>query len=801
MSRARSSEGEPAALVGWPMERVEDDRFLAGAGRYIADIRLPGVREVAFLRSAVGHGRLLNVKPQAAVPRSDVWSASDLAPHVRPMVARLERESFRQAGYPVLATDRVRFVGELIAAVIADTRAVAEDLVEQIDVDIEPLPAAASIEAALAEDATLLHEGWADNCYMRVKRATDGFDSVAGTADVTITRQFHLGRVTPCPLEGRGCVAWFDRRAGQLLVYVSTQRPHLIRSFLAEHLNGLDESRIRVVVPDVGGAFGGKTNLYPEELALAAIAMQVSHPVRWIEDRYEHLISACHAREHEQTITLHARRSGEIVAMEARIRVDAGAYSMITSTGAIEANMAASVLPGPYRIGAYRFEAVSVCTNKVPLGPFRGVGRPSACFGMERMIDELAHALGMDPAAVRRINMLEPQEFPYKTSSGLLYDSGNYRGMVDVATRAAGHDSFRAEQAAVPATARRRIGLGYAAYVEQTAHGAAEFIARGSTVLYGFESARVSLDQTGALTIQVGVLSLGQGIETTLTQIACDATTLTPDKVSVQFGDTQVAPYGMGSVASRSVVMAGGATFHACRKLIERIKHIGAHLMQCTLEDVTVRDGAVHAGGASMTFAKIAHVAWQHVHLLPDGIEPGLEFLANYRPDVQSGTFSSGLHAVKVAVDIDTGNVELLDYVVVEDCGRAINPKIVDGQVTGGVAQGIGQALFEQLRYDADGQPKAVTLADYVLPGFEEVPDISIEHMETLSTFTVHGMKGTGEGGAIAPAAAIANAITDALRPLGVSVSATPMTPASLWCALDRARSHRDTVFTHEVMT
>lgn len=795
--RDDSGTNSEFAVVGHPVDRLEDARFLHGNGRYLADIHLPGMRDVAFVRSPVAHGRILKITPPAGIEHAACWTAAELDPFVRPVTAILERDSFRRAPYPILAQQRVRFAGELVAAVIADHRPAAEDLTEQVEVEIEPLPALADPLVALKSDAERLHAHWPDNCHMRFGRTVGPFDKAVAEAEVSITRHYRMGRVTPSPLETRGVIAWFDRRANQLVVYVSTQRPHLIRSFLAQQLVGLDERRIRVIVPDVGGAFGGKTNLYPEEVALAAMAMQVPYPLRWIEDRYEHLLSACHAREHVQTVTVHARRNGEILALDARIVVDGGAYSMCTSTGAIEANMAVNVLPGPYRIGAYKFEAISACTNKTPLGPFRGVGRPGACFAMERTIDELAHELGLEPHELRRRNLLRSDEFPYQTVTGLHYDSGNYRAMIDTATACIAHDRIRKEQTAQAET-RRRIGVGYAAYVEQTAHGAKEFIARGSTVLYGFESARVTLDQSGTLTVEAGILSQGQGLETTLAQIASEVTTLPLTHISIRCGDTASAPYGMGSVASRSIVMAGGATYHACIQLMARIRTIAAAILKCADADLVIESGTVSGGGSSLPFAKIAHIAWQQVHLLPDGVEPGLEFLHNYRPEVQSGTFSSGLHAAKVAVDIDTGKIELLDYLVVEDCGRAINPKIVDGQVTGGVAQGIGQALFEHIVYDETGQPKSVTLADYVLPGFEEVPDIRIEHMETLSPFTVYGMKGTGEGGCIAPPAAIANAVTDALRSLQVSVAVTPITPEAVWCAIEDARATGKLTFTRE---
>ena len=768
------------SLIGAGVLRREDLRLLRGQGRFLADVQLPGMRELAFVRSPVAHGVLKSVAAPEGIAPGCFWTADSLRGIAAPMVAGLLRDAFRRAPYPALAEGRVRFAGEAIAAVIADSRAAAEDLAEAARVDIDPLPALSDAMDALAPGATRLHEAWADNNYLLVERASPGYAEAVAGADVHVTRHYRMARAGPMPIETRGCVAWFDRRNDQIVLWTSTQRPHLIRSFLAQHL-GFDENRVRVIVPDVGGAFGVKTNFYPEELAVAAIATQLDHPVRWIETRSEHMLTACHAREQIQTITAHAMRDGTLVALEADIVGDGGAYSMITSTSAIEANMAVSVLLGPYRLKHYKFRARSAATNKTPMGPYRGVGRPGAVFAMERTIDELALVLGLPPNEVRAKNVITPAEFPYKTASGLTYDTGDYPSLIRLA------EAAMRDRPAPQLAPGERAGIGYAMYVEQTAHGAAEFVARGSPVLYGFESARVKLDLSGSLTVEVGVLSQGQGLETTLAQIASAASGVPIARISVRQGDTDICPYGMGTVASRSMVKSGGAVFHACVKLADKLRAIAASQLGCQPSELKLAAGVAEYSGKSATYAQIADIAWQNVQKLPAGLEPGLEFLHNYRPEIETGTFASGMHAARVAVDADTGVVRLLDYLVVEDCGQEINPVIVEGQVRGGVVQGIGQALSEAFRFDEAGQPLAGSFMDYAVPIADGLPDIRIEHQHTLSSFGIFGMKGTGEGGAIAPPAAIANAVGDALSALNIGVAEAPVTSLAVWSALRRA--------------
>lgn len=782
------ADAEPHHGVGARVPRNEDTRHLHGRSQFVADVGLPGMRELVFVRSPIAHGRIRGIEVPDGLPPHSVWTAADLAGRARPIRAVSARPGFRPSDYPILAVDKVRFVGEPVAAVIAADRATAEDLAEEIVVDIEELPAVPDLETARHEDAPRVHDDWPDNRYVTFGADLGDVDRAAAEADVTVRRTYRMGRTSGVPLETRGCVALHDGRLDQLVLYSSTQFPHVVRTVLAELLD-LDERRLRVVAPDVGGGFGIKNNVYPEEVALAAIARAVPFPVRWIEDRWEHLVGSAQSRDHRYEVAAHVRRDGTILGLEATIEVNAGAYSVWPWTAAMEAGMASGILPGPYRIHNYRFAATTFASNTTPLGPYRGVARPGACFAIERTVDEVAHELGLEPHEVRAANMVPPDAFPYESVTGMVYDSGDYATAVRAAAAAIDHDAIRREQAATDPAATVRTGVGYAAYTEQTAHGADEWAKRGLPVVFGFEAATVTLDPGGGLTIDVGIQSHGQGLETTLAQVATEVLGIPPEQVTVRHGDTAVAPYGMGTFASRSMVMAGGAVHGACERLIERIRTVGAALLGDDVDATSFVDGRVHGPSGTVDLRTVADAAHLHVERLPADVEPGLQASFRYRPSVGSGTFSSSTHAARVEVDLDTGRVRVRDYVVVEDCGRVVNPMIVDGQVHGGVAQGLGQALFEHMPYDESGQPQATTFMDYLLPGAGEVPDIRVEHRETLSPFTRLGMKGMGEGGAIAPPAAVANAVTDALRREGVSVTWTPITPASVWLALEAARA------------
>jgi len=781
----RSGQG-----VGASVRRVEDRRFLEGGGEYLADIRLPGMLEAAFLRSPVAHARVRGIRVPDHL-RSRVLLAEDLGT-VRPIVADGASPSFRHSDYPPLARGTVRFVGEMIALCVADTRAEAEDIAQACELDLEELPVVWDIEAALRPDAPRVHAHWPDNLFVTADIATGDIESAARSAPVRIEHAVSMGRHAGVSIETRGVLAHHDRRLDELVVYSSTQFPHVIRTILARALD-LPESRLRVIAPDVGGGFGPKNNFQPEELAIAAAARVFGRPVRWVEDRREHFIASPHAREHRYRLVAHADRNGRLLGVEAEVTVDAGAYSVWPWTAGMEAGMAAGILTGPYDIGAYRAHARTVCTNKSPLGPYRGVGRSGACFAIESLIDEVARAVGRTPESVRELNMVRPEQMPYVSPTGKRYDSGDYPACARRAVAAIDVAAIRARQTA-PLPDGRLLGFGMASYTEQSAHGTLEWVARGLPVVFGFEPALARFTPDGRLLLHVGIQNHGQGLETTLAQVAHEELGIDVADVVVRHGDTGNTPYGMGTFASRSMTMAGGAVSRACASLAAKLRRIAAHLLQVPVEQVRLQDGGAQAGDRQVSLAALCEAAYLHPERLPPGEPPALEVFEVYEPSASTGAFSYATHACTVAVDPGTGAVEVLDYVVCHDCGTMVNPMIVEAQVVGGVAQGLGTALYEEIPYDSNGQPLASTFLDYLIPGFAEVPDVRVLHMETPSPHTRFGIKGMGEGGAIAPPAAVLNAVNDALAPLAAKVDRTPITPdrvLAALCAAEAARGSR----------
>jgi aerobic carbon-monoxide dehydrogenase large subunit len=758
------------------VRRKEDRRYLEGKGEYLADLQFPGMAEVAFLRSPVAHAYVRGI----AVPeqyRDQVFFAADIS-FAKPIVAVSAAKGFKPSEYHPVTSDKARFVGDLLAICIAPTRAEAEDIAAACVIDFDELPAVWDIEVALKPDAPRVHESWTDNAYLETRIQTGDIDEVRKTAAVTVRKTLRMGRHAGVSMEGRGVLAHYDRRMDELVVYSSTQFPHVIRTIMAECL-GISESRLRVIAPDVGGGFGPKNNFQPEELAVAALSMKLNRPLRWVEDRREHLTASPHAREHRYNLAAYADSRGRILGLEAEVVVDAGAYSVWPWTAAMEAGMSAGIMTGPYDIPVYHARAVTVATNKSPLGPYRGVGRSGACFAIETLVDAVARAVGREPADVRIENMVRPEAMPYSSATHKLYDSGDYPQCAIQARKAIDLEGIRARQQKTEPDGRL-IGVGMASYTEQSAHGTAEWVARGLPVVFGYEPALARFTPDGKLILFVGIQNHGQGLETTLAQVAHQELGIAVEDVVVRHGDSSVSPYGMGTFASRSMTMSGGAVSAACAILAEKVVRIGAHLLQAPKEMVTLAGGRVHFGEQSVSFKDVAEAAFLHPERLPVGEEPALEANAVYQPGRSTGAFSYATHACAVAVDTGTGHVEILDYVVCHDCGTMVNPMIVEAQVVGGVAQGLGTALYEEIPYDENGQPLASTFLDYTIPGFPEVPDVRVLHMETPSPHTRFGIKGMGEGGAIAPPAVVVNAINDALRPLGVEISETPATPGRI---------------------
>jgi carbon-monoxide dehydrogenase large subunit len=763
--------------VGARLLRKEDDRFLRGKGHYIADIRLAGTREVAFVRAPVAHARLKGVRIPAAL-RPSVFVADDLS-GVRPIRAVSPLPGFKVSEQPPLVTDKIRQVGELVAMCVADSRAEAEDIAAQIVVEYEELPAVVDMLDAQRPDAALVHEAWGDNVFLEVGYDGD-IEAVAENAPVRVSRRVRTARQVMSPIECRGFIAHWDTRLSQLVVHGATQFPHVVRTGLAACLQ-IPEVQIRVISPDVGGGFGYKAILAAEEVCLCWLAIRCGHPVRWLEDRREQLVANANCREHHYDMTAYADESGRILAFDATAAVDSGAYSAYPFTAAIEASQVSAILPGPYDLKVYRCKTRAVATNKAPQLPYRGVARPGCCYAMELMVDAVARKIGMEPHEVRLANLVGPEQMPYDNVTDKHFDSGDYPELLRRAVAAIDVEAVRARQQQGEPDGRL-IGLGFATFSEQTSHGTTADGNRRSL----YEQAFARLTPDGRVDIRVGIQTIGQGLETTLAQVAVEILGVDIADVHVRLGDTELSPYSTGAWGSRGMVWVGGAVARACEDIAGRVARIGAALLQTDAGSVEVRDGAVHGPDGSISIGDIARAYYLAPADLPGDIDSrGLETTEGYAPDRLTGIHSGSAHATVVAVDPETGGVEILDYVVVEDAGTLVNPRIVDGQVYGGAAQGIGTALFEEMPFDSQGQPLASTLADYLLPGAPEVPNIRLFHMETPSPYTNFGQKGVGEGGAIGPAAAIANAINDALAPLGVEICQIPVTPRRILAAIE----------------
>jgi carbon-monoxide dehydrogenase large subunit len=771
--------------IGASVPRKEDERFLRGQGQYVADIRMPGTREIAFVRSPVAHARLR----QVIVPeqfRDVVFTAKDLI-GVKPISSNPALRGFKQSVEPILATDKLRYVGEIIAMCMARTRAEAEDIASQVIVEYDELSAVTDMIAAQQPGAPLVHESWKDNIFITFAEDR-AVEQIAAGADIKVTRTIRTARHCMLPMEGRGVLAYRDPRLRLLTLVTSSQFPHSVQTGLCECL-GLSDGDIRVISPDVGGGFGYKGVLSREEVAMAWLALQVDHPVRWIEDSREHLTANANCREHHYQITGYASRDGKLIAIDCVGAVDAGAYSVYPISSALEAAQIANLLPGPYVFSAYRCRAAAVATNKCPTLPYRGVARTGICLAIEVIMDAIARAAGLEPHELRLRNTVRPEQMPFDNVVGKHFDSGDHPECLRRAVEAIRLEDVRARQRRGEADGRL-IGVGLSFFVEQGAHGTSVLASWGRPMVPGYEQATVRLTADGDVEIRVGTHSHGQGHETTYAQVAHEILGVDIARIKVFQGDTLYAPYSTSTWGSRSMVMGGGAVARSARLLAARASRIGAWLLQADPAKALIKDGKVVADNAHVSLRDVGR-AWylQPQNLPPDVDTGGLEVTAGYRAERDSGTFTYATHAVVVAVDLETGHVEILDYVVVEDGGTLVNPMIVDGQICGGTAQGIGTCLYEAMPFSAQGQPLAGTLMDYLLPSATEVPAMRLLHMETPSPYTEFGIKGLGEGGAVGPPAAIVCAVNDALRPLGVEVHDLPLTPARILTAIRSAKS------------
>lgn len=779
---AAPTVGDPAHAVGRSFRRAEDVRLLAGHGLYLADLPAAGALSLRLVRSPVPHGRLRAVGLPELPEGCAAFTAEDLG---RPVVRALYRPKGQvMPDWPLLAFEKVRYVGEPVAAVLAPDPYLAEDLAEMVEVDVDELD---PVVDPFADGPALLHDGYPGNVIFETERSVGSATPPPGSR--TVRRRFRVGRHSAIPMETRGCLAASE--GGHLTVWSSSQVPELLRLFLADVLT-LDPAVVHVNVPDVGGGFGVKGHAYPDEALVALLTLRTGRPVRWIEDRAEHLMASIHARDETFDLALTVAPSGELVAFEADVTVDSGAYPAWPQTSALEAQMSVAVLPGPYRLPAYRVRARAVCTNKAPFGTYRGVARPGVTFAVERLMDEAARELGLSPVELRARNLVT--EFPYESPGGLTYDAGSYLEALEVAADALAGEGrvrlgeapdVRAVDGGHPADGRLR-GIGFACFVEQSAH-VPPWARRENGIVAAPDCVAVTIDGAGRVSVAAGLSSHGQGQETTLAQVASDRLGVPLDAVTVVYGRTDLGLFSMGTLASRSAVVAGNTCAAAADRIAATLRSHAADALGCAPEEVRLTGGqAVDGRGGSAVGLDELVRRYAPAGPTGDGAGAVLRATAEYEGPL-GGTFSNAVHAAAVSVDPATGVVEVDRYVVVEDCGTMINPMIVNGQVQGGVAQGIGGALYEQLSYDEQGQLVTTTFMDYRLPSTMEVPRVEIRHLQTPSA-TALGTKGMGESGAIGPMAAIGNALADALGPAGAElVVETPFTPPAVWELIQKA--------------
>jgi aerobic carbon-monoxide dehydrogenase large subunit len=761
------------SYVGRSLKRREDERLLQGRGAYVADVQRPHALHLAVVRSPHAHARIraVDTAPARSCPGVvDVVSFHDVPELARVIPMRMnERGQMRRYLQHPLAREKVRYAGEPVAALLATDRYLAEDALAHVRVDYEPLPALVDTRAAGEPGAPLLFEAEGTNAVATFTVACGDVDRALREADLVLRETFYVQRHAGVPLETRGALAEWDAGRGVLSMWGMTKVPHINRRLIAEHA-GLPEHRVHFLPTDVGGAFGVRGEVYPEDFLVALLAIRTGRPVRWIEDRREHLQAANHSREQHHEIAVGLRRDGTILGIHDRLWNNMGAY--VRTHGATAPSNTAAYIPGPYRVPHYRAEVTCVVTNKTPAGTYRAPGRFEATFVRERLVDMAARALAIDPAEIRRRNFIPPEAMPYDLGtsthgSPVVYDSGDYPGLFGQALERVGYERLREEQARARREGRH-VGIGLAYVVEKSGLGP-------------WESARVLVDSTGAVVVQTGTPSVGQGVETVFAQVCADVLGVRYEDVTVRHGDTDALPDSVGAFGSRGTVMGGNAVLGAAERVRDKILAVAARELEAHPADLELREGAVHVRGVAdraLSLREVARAA-SVTRALATGTEPGLEALHYYGQEKM--TYAHGLHLAVVEVDGETGVPRVLRYVVAYDVGRSINPMLVEGQLVGGLAQGLGAALHEELAYDDAGQLVAGTLMEYHLPAAADMPPLELWiREEDRSPTNPLGVKGAGEDGIVAAGGAVANAVADALAPLGVEIRALPLRPSRL---------------------
>jgi aerobic carbon-monoxide dehydrogenase large subunit len=779
----------PTRYIGTRAPRKEDPKLIRGRGVFTDDVSLPGTLYVSLVRSPHAHARIRRIDAAAASKVAGVVSiitGKDAeATGVLPVFITVP--GMNGSKHMPLATDKARYAGDAVAAVVADTREAAKRAADMVTVDYEPLPVVVDATKALEAGAPILHEELGSNLVFTYPVKGGDIDTAFREAEATVKLRIVNQRLIPNAMEPRAVVAKFE--AGELTVWSSTQIPHFVQLILSVNL-GLSQNKVRVIAPEVGGGFGSKLQVYAEELLVAHLAKQLGRPVKWTEDRREGYLATIHGRDLVEDVEVAAKRDGTLLGVRIRTVANVGAYLQAFAPG-IPTILHAFIIPGSYRIPAFDCEVRGAYTNTTPVDAYRGAGRPEATFAIERAIDVLADEIGMDPAEIRRKNYITPDAFPFTTISGITYDSGDYEPALDRALEMADYKGFEKRRAEAKTRGKLR-GIGLSSYVEICGLAPSKANSALGVGWGGYESARIRVHPTGAVQIFTGTSPHGQGHETSWAQIAADAIGVSPDDIEVRHGDTFESPgMGVGTFGSRSLAVGGIAVHNAAEKIREKVIQIAAHLLEASPADVVVEGGKVFVKGVpekAKGFGEISMAAYLASNL-PEGMEPGLEATTYYDPP--NFTFPFGTHVAEVEVDQETGKVEIIRYSACDDCGRQINPMIVEGQLHGGITQGIGQALYEGAVYDDGGQLLSGSMMDYHVPTAANVPSFALDHTVTLTKTNPLGVKGIGEAGTIASTPAMVNAVIDALSPLGIKHLDMPLTAEKVWRAIRNAGEAR----------
>lgn len=775
-----------ATLVGTPMKRREDPRMITGRGTYTDDLKLPGLLALAFLRSPHGHARIRRVDVDKARRMPGVvavYTGKDLADTLAPVpTAWLVADAdMKVPEYRALAVDKVRSIGDAVAAVAAEDRYLAQDALEAIDVEYDTLPAVVDQEKATQSGAPQLYDKVPNNVAFTWRRSGGDVEAAFREADLTFRQRIINQRVIPNAMETRGAIADYNPGSGRLTLWVTSQNPHIDRLLLAGVL-GVPESRLRVIAPDVGGGFGSKIPFYPGDMLTCAIAKDLGRPVKWVETRRENYVATTHGRDHITYVEVAAKKDGRVTGLRIKTYANLGAYLSTVEPG-VASWLYGMMASGAYAIPNIAIEVVGVVTNTAPTEAYRGAGRPEAAYLIERVMALTAAKLGLDPVEVRRKNFIPKDRFPYTVATGLTYDTGDYEAALDKALGLADYPALRREQAELR-TQGRLLGIGLSTYVESAGLAPSRWMGRMGLQAGLWESATVRVHPSGKIAVFTGTSPHGQGEETTFTQLVADEFGVAPDDIEVVHGDTEMIPFGLGTYGSRTTAVGGSAIVLAAREVREKAARIAAHLLEAKPQDVVFERGVFHVKGApgrAKTFAEVAgaaYLAWN----LPEGVAPGLE--ATHFFDPPNFVFPFGTHVCAVEVDSETGAVHFRKYVAVDDVGNVINPMLVDGQVHGGIVQGLAQAVYEYAAYDEGGQLLSGSMMDYAVPKAKQVPWFEVGRTVTPTPVNPLGIKGAGETGTIAATPAVVNAILDALRPYGIEHLDMPLTPPRIYQAM-----------------